>query len=177
MRTPYFEEVQTLRNRSWLWLVVIVSMLTALISIGQGLYWQLVEGEPWGNEPMSNAGLIAMFVMLVVVDLIVIGLIYNSKLEIRIDESGVHYRSFPKIIRWRTIVPDEILDFQLRKLNFFQAMRIKKFQLGDNKVVKLLSPSLVELKLKNGTTVSLGTENPEGIGFALKRLLFKNEVF
>jgi|GEM_PF-2471869 len=176
MRIPFFEEVQTLRNNPWVWVFAMIPLLVAMIPIGAGLHLQLVEGKPWGDKPMSDEGLITFAVFMAIIFLSFIALICTSTLRIRIDNEGVRYKKFPSR-KWATIRFEEIARFEPKKLGLFQTPGSQKFPARNlqHKVIKILSRRAVVFFLKNGNTITLGTANPEGIFFSLKRVLAQNE--
>jgi hypothetical protein len=174
---PYYHEVQTLRNNAWVWMLVIVCNLGALVPVGIGMYSQLVEGVPWGDHPMSNRGMLMFFCFIVIVSAVVFAVIYITKLEIQIDQNGVHYSFIPHQYQRKTIRPDDIESYSIRKAGFFEAGIRRKYRKTANAtLIKLLSRILLEIRLKNGTRISLGIENPGEVEWALKRLMQRNFI-
>ncbi|MCA1556228.1 MAG: DUF6141 family protein, partial [Acidobacteria bacterium] len=58
----YFREVQ--KNRQWwLWVVVMIPC----VLVGYGAVQQLVFGKPWGDRPISDAGLVVLVAFLTAV--------------------------------------------------------------------------------------------------------------
>lgn len=80
----YFREVQ--RSRQW-WVWAIV--LAPILIFAYGLFKQLVLGEPWGNNPMSNKAIVGIIVALVLIAV----WIYQMRLIIEVRDDGVlvHY--------------------------------------------------------------------------------------
>ncbi|MGM0478413.1 MAG: hypothetical protein ACQERC_04245 [Bacteroidota bacterium] len=90
----------------WLWLI--------LISIGSliltGLLMQLFLGLPFGNKPMSNAALIAVTFLVI----LLIGLLKKTKLKTHIDERRLHihfYPFFKKKTSWNEVKKAEVVDY------------------------------------------------------------------
>jgi hypothetical protein len=52
----YFREVQTFRQ-PWIWALLIVLTLVAVVFFGYGMIKQLVFGQPWGDRPLSDSAL------------------------------------------------------------------------------------------------------------------------
>lgn len=63
-----FREVQRFRQ-PWLWVLVIGTNALLIGIFGYGLVQQLVKGEVWGDQPMSDVGLVLTFLAVVVFSL------------------------------------------------------------------------------------------------------------
>ncbi len=107
-RSPRFREEQCFRQ-PWLWALVlggVVIEVIVAVSFARGMIQQLVRGEPWGDEPMSDTSL-AVVGGLVLLQGVLLGiglpwLFYALKLitEVRADGLLVHF--FPFRRRWIT---------------------------------------------------------------------------
>lgn len=179
MKTAFFNEVQTLRQHSWIWLLLLGCVFAANLPIVVGLYSQVFQGVPWGNEPMPDEGLILVLILMLVISGFVIAVIYSTRLETRIDSTGIHYKFFPHQCKWQAIVPEEISGYKVRKLGFFRSIILKKgktFSKTKN-MVNLLGTTQLVVDLKTGKQIIIGTENPEGVEWAMKRLFHRNQIF
>src|SRR5688572_29132153 len=122
MSRTYFDEIQTVRENPWILILMVVSALAAIIPLGSGVYWQLVKGVPWGDESLTDEGLVSPFVFIVLVCLVSLFMILSIKLEVKIDDQGIHYRFRPIKWRWQLISKEEIETFSLEnKFRFFEA--------------------------------------------------------
>jgi hypothetical protein len=173
MRNQLFQEIQTLRNIGWIWFLVIIAALGAFVPLAIGMYDQLFLDHAWGDKPMSDDGLIAFFIIMIIVTAIVAAVIYLSRLDVQIDEQGIRYKLFPRQLKWAGISPGEIATYEVRKLGFMQSIILKKGSrfLKSKQVVNLVATNQLVLQLKNGNKIIIGTNNPEGIEWAMKRLL------
>jgi hypothetical protein len=176
MNRKYHEEVQALRDNPWFRVLLIALTIAAVLPIGSGLYWQIFKGQPWGNEPMSNNGLIALFLLLIVVCVVVNWLLLSRKLELKIGEDGVHYRLFPQQLKWAMISKSEIADFTIERKKF-PNFRIRHAQLTKRqKIMDINGNVLLSLQLKNGQKIRLGSRNPEAVAWAMRKLFSSNEI-
>lgn len=92
-----FKEEQTYRGTWVMYLILLLEIPTlVLVSV------LVLTGE--SSERME--GMIALIAVFSVMAL-VMGLIFNIKLETRIDEKGIHYKYFP-FVKWRLIEKHEI---------------------------------------------------------------------
>lgn len=99
MQSAVFIEKQQFRQW-WLWVLLIV-LAGIFIS---GYVVQVIYGEPFGNKPMSDTGLMIMGIVF----LLLLILFWVMALHTRIDNSGIHVRFSPfhrrdKAYPWETI--------------------------------------------------------------------------
>ena len=99
-----FKEVQRFSNLIWLLLVPIG------ILILYGAVKQLGFGEPFGDNPMSDVGLILTAFLVLSIALLFLLL----RLETTINEEHIHFRFFPFVSRtilWKDIESAEVLKY------------------------------------------------------------------
>lgn len=99
-----FKEVQKFSSLIWLLLAPIA------ILILYGLVKQLVLGEPFGDNPMSNTGLILVGLLVLVIVLLFLFL----RLETNINKERIELKFFPftsKTIQWKDIKSAEVLKY------------------------------------------------------------------
>lgn len=179
MSRVYFEEVQRFRDNAWVWMLVIGTSLAALIPLIYGIYWQIVKGEPWGNEPLSDRGLIFLFLFVLACLALMIFILLSLKLELRIDEQGIHYRFVPVKNKWQLITKEEIAEYHLEKR--FRLLDTAGFghhrnRLSRTRSFRIRGGNHLSLKFRNGQKLLLGTQNLSEIEWAMKRLMTINEM-
>jgi len=109
--TASFREVQRFRQL-WLWVLLAATALGTIGLFGYGIYTQLIAGKPWGDKPMSDAGLLATGIG---ANIIVVGigsLLLSARLITEVRSDGLHVRFFP--MRWKTITFETIASYQTR---------------------------------------------------------------
>lgn len=100
-----FEEEQKF-NQWWLWIFLIPLGILPLF----GIYKQLVLEEPFGDNPMSDLGLIVFTVLIY----IFLAFLYLIKLSTHIDENGIQMRFFPlvkKDFKWKDIKNVQVITY------------------------------------------------------------------
>lgn len=100
-----FQETQRF-NQWYLWLPLTALGCFPIFAI----YQQIIMGQPVGDKPMSDLGLI-LFSLFVIVLLLFFGML---KLETQIDEQGISITFFPltkKRIIWSDIKSAEVLNY------------------------------------------------------------------
>ncbi|NNE77136.1 MAG: DUF1705 domain-containing protein [Pricia sp.] len=103
--TSKFREAQQF-TQWWLWLILLS---VALIPI-YGMYKQMVLGEQFGNNPMSDSGLIlfACFVFGIIC------LFFYMRLITEIDQSGIQMNFVPfvkKKVAWKEVLSAQIVNY------------------------------------------------------------------
>ena len=88
-----FSEEQKFRQ-PWLWF-----MLIALFSVPGVLLWgvirQILQGQPFGNNPMSDTGLVILFLLVLVLTILTIVMFLMIRLDTSITGSEIGVRFYP----------------------------------------------------------------------------------
>lgn len=179
MNRPYFEETQSFRDSRWLWIVVVISFLVTLLPLVDGLYWQLVKGKPWGDKPLSDGGLLALTAFVLATWGLAMAVLISFRLDVRIDDSGVHYKVVPIKMKWQTAGREQILTYSVEKK--FRLLQSGGFGYHRNRFtgtrsVRISGSYHLSLMLKNGNKLLLGTQNPDELDKAMKKLISQNEL-
>lgn len=140
----------------------------------QLVYWQLIKGEPQGNEPMSNEGVIAVLVFITLCWAIMVWVMVNMKLEIWVDKNGVHFRLYPVKFTWRILRREDIASVEIRRdRNMTDAGGIGYHRNLLRKSVSMRVMGWARLRFVryDKHILSLGTKHPEDFERAVKRLM------
>ncbi|WP_297097623.1 hypothetical protein [uncultured Draconibacterium sp.] len=101
-----FKEEQKFTQWWFVWLIII---LIAIIPI-YGIYKQLILGDEFGNNPMSDTGLIVFSILMFAL----IGLFLLIKLKTTINDNEIRMSFFPfvkKKIKWDKIKKAEVVNY------------------------------------------------------------------
>jgi hypothetical protein len=137
------------------------------------VYWQLGKGEPLGNEPMSDEGLIALVVVCILLWLIVLWIMLAVRLNTYVDPEGIHYKYFnkPKIL----IRPREIASVEIHRkksiYEFFQPGFHRHDTFRNVTTVIISGGNHIKLTFTNKRRLLLGTQRPDEFERAIKRLM------
>jgi len=132
-----------------------------------GIYVQLIEGRPWGNNPVSNGWLIATFTLTLLFTLFFV----IAKLETRITKEGVYVRFFPihrsfKFFPWSKISIAYVCDY--KPIGEYGGWGIRK---SANATAYTTSGKTgLQLRLIGGRKVLIGTRKPMELKRILKNL-------
>lgn len=143
----------------WLWALLLI----ILIPFIWGLIKQLILGEPWGEHPMSNLGLL-------LVSLLPAGLLWffqNLSLETRITEEAIHidYGILGrKKMPWDTIEKAEVIQYGFVGYGYRISMKY-------GTVYNVKGNQGLQLYLNKGRKVLLGTQRPEELAEVVRHCL------
>jgi len=161
---PLFHEEQSLRQRRLLILTAIPPVTMLLLAI-----WQVGLGHPWGKQPMSNAGIVGwtIFLWLIYFRLISVKLVTEvlpNELSVAMRGLWRSYRiSLAAVQSVHAVTFDPISDWGGYGVR--STARGKAFIAGGNKAV--------ELALKKGGVVLVGSQRPEELAQALDQEMSK----
>jgi hypothetical protein len=185
-----YKEIQ--KNQIW-WikLIMVVVTVVALAPLYYGLYKQLVLDMPFGKQEMSDGGLVLFVLMITVIILLADWFVFGSKLIIEIDAESIKFRYPPLIRNFRVFYRDTIERYEIRQYKpvweyggwGIKAKRIRPGIFNKKERKRLFSRSMaytisgnmgLQLYLKNGKEVLLGTQRPDAIAKAMKRMFEEN---
>jgi hypothetical protein len=150
MHGRIFKEEQTYRG-TWLMYLILMLEIPSLI---------LVSVVVFSGDSDSTEGIIALFAVFGVMAL-VMALIFNIKMETRIDEKGVHYRYYP-FIRWRLIGKNQIRKAEVK--TFSPLTDHGGWGIKGNRTTKaytVLGDTGLLIDLREKKNVLLGTQKPK----------------
>lgn len=164
MHKVLFKEEQQFRQW-WYIMLVMVSVIPSMLFCVYALYQQVVNGIQIGDSPAPNAVLVGLFIGLCVL----LWSVFVMKLEVWIDEIGIHFRFFPLIIKPRVISKNEIQRYEIRKYSpivDYGGWGIKRrFKWG--RAYNVSGNIGLQLYLANGKKVLFGTQRSQAIMFAM----------
>lgn len=168
MNKVLFKESQQFRQW-WNILLILISTVPVMIFSIYSFWQQTVHGIHVGDSPIPNAVLIVTFLGMV----IMLWAFLSRKLEVMIDQEGIHFRFFPKIRKTRLISGKDILRFEIRKYKpiiDYGGWGIKKrYKWG--KAYNVSGNIGLQLYLKNGRKILFGTERSQAMMHAMEEMM------
>lgn len=143
---------ETQKFRQW-WFRLIITGI-AILQV-YGLYQQLFLGKPFGNNPISNEGLI----MFSLIPLLIVVLFLLLRLDTKVDGEGVHYRFFPFQLNYKLKKWDEIKKAHVRQYKpilEYGGWGIRGW--GKNKARNVSGNMGLQLEMNNGDKLLIGTQ-------------------
>lgn len=173
MNRPLYKETQTFR-KPWIWFIIYVATAATVIFFAIGINRQIIHGQPYGDNPMSDTGLIAMgfFSLLIMAAIIIV--VLKAKLIIEITDQAIIFRFPPFINKSRVINKNEIERFEVRKYKPIQEYGGWGIRLGLRKsgiAYNVHGSTGLQLYLVNGRKILLGTQRKDAIKSAMEKML------
>ena len=153
-----FYEIQRFRN-PWLRYSSVVLTIGFVLFYVPGAVKQLVYHEPWGNRPVSDATLIAIGIIVLATMFALCFFFFNLRLMTLVNSQGIWVRLFP--LTKRMIPFDQVLRCKsttYKAREEFGGWGVKHGKRG--KAITIYGDQGVELALKNGETLLIGTQRP-----------------
>jgi len=170
MNKVLFKEEQQFRQWWYIVLILAATVPVMIMSI-YSLYMQIVKGVQVGDSPAPNAVLVVVFIAMC----ISLWVTFSLKLEVWIDQDGIHYRFFPVIFKNRLISKAEIQRYEIRKYNpilDYGGWGIRRgFGRKWGKAYNVSGNSGLQLYLTNGKKVLFGTQRSQAILYAMDEIM------
>ena len=169
MPSVLFKEEQYF-NRIFMWLIIGLGMIPMISIQGWAVYKQLILGEPWGNNQMSDTGLliVTLLIFMLLAGLIML-LLYGS-LETEVTKWGVRYRFTPFIPSWREILKQDITEYNIKKYTIFRGYGVR-WSLDGVKTLNVRGTQGIEFHYEKKKKLLIGTQQPQEFINALNKMM------
>jgi len=151
----------------------LIILFTALIAgfLCWGIVQQLLFGKPFGNHPESNTSLLITNILIFIFILVMDWLLLKVKLVTEINRDAIRYRFYPFILRDRFIYWQDIEKAYVRQYKPMIEYGGWGIRYGFNgKALNIKGNKGLQLELKNGKKLLLGTQKPEELEELLRTL-------
>lgn len=148
MKAPYQEEQKF--QALWMWFILGAVSVIPFI----GIFQQIFRGIPFGNNPLSDAGLI-VFTVVCILPLLLFSI---TRLRTTIDDDSITVNYFPflrKRFKWSDISEAEVIDY-----GFVGGWGIRMLT-KHGTVYNVSGREGLKILLNNGNKYVIGTQNPE----------------
>lgn len=157
----------------WLWLLLSAALLSVVVPFGIGISQQLGHGQPWGNEPISDAGLLFSGIFSTAIMLGAILLVRLSRLKTKITTEGIYVSYYPLMRKWKMIAASDVERYELR------SYRAKREYGGHGlrrrrragRAYTIAGNLGLQLYLKDGTKILIGTQRKQALEYAMRKLM------
>ncbi len=180
MKKILFKEEQKFGAK--VYLIMLPVFILIIVIFGIGFYKQLYLGEPWGDEPMTDNGLIFTFLLIIAFMIVLSVLMFKMKLITEIRDDGLYFKYPPLINKFRHFKPEIIEKYEVRKYRAIReyggyglkgrkpGRRGRKYGMAYN----VSGDTGLQLYLNDGTKVLIGTQRGEAIKYAMDKMMNKN---
>ena len=172
MNKIFFKETQQFRQW-WFIILVLAPTVPTMIFNVYALWRQNIQHIQVGNEPAPNCVYIVSFLVLA----LIIWSFLVAKLEVSIDEEGIHYRFFPFSFKTKIITKAEIQRYEIRKFSAigdYGGWGVKRGlgrKWGKGYIVG--GHTGLQLYLTNGKKVLFSTQRSQAINHAMDEMMKK----
>ena len=156
----HFEEEQRFSNVPWVWIATLLLLVVPLALMA-------------GNEEISSAHLGKIFLTTAVAFLPVVAILFYSKLEVKINKEGLHYKFFPAVLHWKVVPKEIIQSFEVTpKQNLMEKLEIgfKRNLISKSISMNITGSKFARLKLSDGRILRIGTAKGDEFERALQKL-------
>lgn len=166
-----YHERQSFRQL-WLWILLLFVAVTTIGIFGFGIYRQLIEGRSFGNNPMSDTGLIVTTALMVLLNIALFGLFIFGNLTTTIDRKGISYRFFPFQRKFRHIDLRDIEQWEVVKYSPIKEYGGWGIRYGRMDTAYNVSGNMgLRVTLRNRKRFLFGTRKPVALRDFMERLM------
>jgi len=162
-----FREIQKFRQ-PWIWLLVLGSAALMVWIFGYGLVQQLVVGRPWGNQPMSDTGLVVTSSITLAFSLGLVWLFLAMALvvEVRSDALHIHFKPLKRrTVAYSNIARVEAVKY--RPIVHYGGWGIRRGRQGW--AYNVAGDRGVRLDLQDGTHLLVGSQRFTELAAAIEK--------
>ncbi|MFQ5512642.1 MAG: DUF6141 family protein [Candidatus Krumholzibacteriia bacterium] len=166
--TALFYEEQRLRERA-ISLVVLAAGVFMIAFFAYVMYQQLILGKPFGDEPMGDTHLLIFGPVYMALGLVLILIFYKGRLVTELRPDGIYVRFSPFHHRCKQFPLNELAEYEAvsyRPIRDFGGWGIRIGRGGW--AYNVSGNQGVQLKLKNGKRVMIGSKNPRALVDAIR---------
>ncbi|NNL06640.1 MAG: hypothetical protein HKO86_02865 [Gammaproteobacteria bacterium] len=170
--TESFHEEQQFRQ-PWVWLPLLIITLGLGCMFVYGLYVQLYLGQPWGDRPMTDSGLVITAMLSLALMGGTVWLFYVLKLITRVDAEGVYVRFFPltrKRIPFENITSCQARTYRPVREYGGWGIRFSRKGMAYN----VHGNTGVQLTFKQGKPLLIGSQKPDQLAAVINAYLSRS---
>jgi hypothetical protein len=171
-----YREEQSFRQTIIPW-IMLGSMLILIGGFGVSFYQQLYLGKPYGNEPISNNGLIWSSILSFVAVSTAFIFILSGSLITEIWTDGIRYKFTPLIRKERYIPLSEIVSVEVAKYRpvlEFGGWGWRKRIFQRKTAYNVSGKTGIRVKKKNGSQILFGTHKQEEMRRAVEKMMIRD---
>jgi len=155
-----------------IWVGLIFSGMITIGIFSLGYYIQIIRGQKFGNNPMSDNALIISLILVIFLFLSVLLLFGFANLTTVIDKRGIGYRFFPfhfkfHRIDWEMIEKFDVITYKPIREYGGWGIRLGKAGTAYN----VSGDKGLKLKLNSGKNILIGTQKQTELTDFLTRLM------
>jgi hypothetical protein len=161
------------------WIAILLYLILILNSglFGYGIYKQIILGQSWGNTPMSDTALVITFLLVMAVFTGLLILFHRAVLKTTITTESLRFKFPPFFFKEKVIRADEIHQAEIRKYKPILEYGGWGIRIGISrgKAYNVKGNIGIQLYLKNGKKILIGTQKKDQADWAIKKMLKHDE--
>jgi hypothetical protein len=165
-----FKESQKFRQ-TWLWIVLIILGIVIIGGLGTGFCRQIILGQKFGTNPMSDKGIAAVFLLVLLIYILIFLLFIFARLNTVINDKGIQYRFFPFHTIYHMIIWDDIIKFEVITYNPIRDYGGWGLRIGKKgKAYNVAGNMGLLIYLKSGKTLLIGTQKDKELSDFISKI-------
>ena len=176
MAKVFYKEEQKFGSRS-LYLSMGIIYAIPTVSFMVSFYYQFVLKEPWGDKPMSDAGLLLTALLVFAVLIGSAFLLFSSKLLVEVTAKDLHFTFWPYFKKAKSYSKSDIERYEIREykpIMEYGGWGVKQGKKGVGKAYNVRGKIGLQLYLKDGRKVLIGTQRGDAFLHAMNKLMENN---
>lgn len=173
MERLIYSEEQSFRQSFYPW-IMLVTIIFVIGGFGIGFYQQLYLGKPYGDEPMSDNGLILSSIFTFLVMSAAFIFILSAKLTTEIWSDGIRYKFPPLVPRMRHIPISDMVSAEVEKYRpivEFGGWGWRRKLLRRKTAYNVSGRIGIRVTKKDGYQILFGTRHEEEMKRAVKKMM------
>jgi hypothetical protein len=166
-------------SQTFIPLLMIPAWLISAGVFGWGFNEQLVKGKPWGDNPMSDTGLLITGIAVIAGLGILVSLLFAGSLITEVRSDGFYYRFSPFINKLRRIPIEQIASVEVKKyspLLEYGGWGVRRSPFRRTTAYNISGNIGVLITLKTGRRFMFGTLRLEDMRRAVDKMLAWGEI-
>ena len=168
-----FKEKQKFGSMS-LYLSMGFIYVSVIVLLAIAIYSQFVLNEPWGNNPLTDKGLLLLSFFILLVFLFSAFFLFGSKLVVEITNNHINLTFKPILKKEVKILNNDIASFEIRvykPISEYGGWGIKKGKKITGIAYNVHGNIGLQLYLKDGRKVLIGTQRGDVINRAMNKMM------
>jgi hypothetical protein len=173
MEKIYYQEEQKF-DQIWFRLIILLSWAPMIVIFGTGIYQQIGQGKPWGDNPTSDTALLFTTICIFVIMTGVTWIAFSMRLITQVTKQGFVYRFPPLINKFKTIPKSMIKEYQVRKyspIGEYGGWGIRRGIFGRGRAYNVKGNIGLQFRLQDDKKILFGTQRPEALKAAMEKMM------
>ena len=167
-----FSEQQKFQQ-PWGWIVIFTMFGVSALFVW-GVIRQVVQGHPWGNQPMSNTGLLVCTIFVFLLSVVLTIVLIVAQLETSVSANGISFRFYPIHRSFRIYKWDDIAEALVKKFSPFGIKGGMGIRFTGRTTIYMMTfnafgNSGLHLVLKSGRRLIIGTQRAKELEHAIEK--------